>query len=98
MMAKVQPKALSTEEASTKIKTSRLEHWCFVPLYYFEPEGPGWDYQDDDGIELPNDAEALAYAREMIRELKEDGEIIADITHLLVKDRSRKTIFRIAFE
>jgi hypothetical protein len=69
---------------------------CSVPLYYFEPEGPGWDYQDDDGIELPNDAEALAYARQMIRELKEDGKIIEEITHLLVKDTARKIIFRIS--
>jgi hypothetical protein len=67
-----------------------------VPLYYFEPEGPGWDFQDDDGIELPNDAEALAYARRMIRELKEDEKIIEDITYLLVKDIARKIIFRIS--
>jgi hypothetical protein len=67
-----------------------------VPLYYFEPDGPGWDFQDDDGIELPNDAGALAYARQMIRELKEDEKIIEDITHLLVKDTARKIIFRIS--
>jgi hypothetical protein len=70
-----------------------------VPLYYFEPEGPGWDgwdYQDDDGIELPNDAEAVAYARRMIRELKEDEKTFEDITHLLVKDAARKIIFRIS--
>jgi hypothetical protein len=74
----------------------RLEHWRSMPLYYFEPEGPGWDYQDDDGIELPNNAEALAYAHQLIRELKEDGKILADITHLLVKDTARKIIFRIS--
>jgi hypothetical protein len=68
-----------------------------VPLYYFEPEGPGWDYQDDAGTELPTDAGALAYARQIIRELKEDGKIIEDITHVLVKKNTdRKIIFRIS--
>ena len=68
-----------------------------MPLYYFEPEGPGWDYQDDAGTELPNDAGALAYARQIIRELKEDGKIIEDITHVLVKKNTdRKIIFRIS--
>jgi hypothetical protein len=70
-----------------------------VPLYYFEPEGPGWsDYQDDEGIELPSDAEALAYASSMIRELKEDYKGSDRRFHLLVKDSARKTIFRIPFE
>jgi hypothetical protein len=45
-----------------------------VPLYYFEPEGQGWDYQDDDGIKLQSDAEALAYAYSIIGELKADYE------------------------
>jgi hypothetical protein len=70
-----------------------------VPLYYFEPEGPGWsDYQDDDGIELPNDTEALAYAHLMIRELNADYEGSDRPSHLLVKNAARKTIFRIAFD
>jgi hypothetical protein len=70
-----------------------------VPLYYFEPEGPSWsDYQDDDGIELPSDAEALAYAYSMIRELKADYKGSECPVHLLVKDSARKIIFRIAFE
>jgi hypothetical protein len=44
-----------------------------VPLYYFEPEGPGWsDYNDDDGIELQSDIKALAYAHSMVLELKAD--------------------------
>ena len=71
-----------------------------MPLYYFEPEGPGWsDYRDDDGIELPNDAEALAYAYTMIRELKADYEgSDRPLLHLLVKNSARKIIFRPAFE
>jgi hypothetical protein len=70
-----------------------------VPLYYFEPERPGWsDYQDDDGIELPSDAEASAYAYSMIRELSADYEGSDRPLHLLVKDSARKAIFRIAFE
>ena len=69
-----------------------------MPLYYFETEGPNWsDYQDDDGIELPSDAEALAYAHSMIRELKADLGSDRPL-HLLVKNSARKTIFRIAFE
>ena len=70
-----------------------------VPLYYFEPEGPGWsDYQDDDGIELQSDAEALVYAHSMIRELKADYEDSDCPLHLLVKNWICKTIFRIAFD
>jgi hypothetical protein len=70
-----------------------------VPLYYFEAEGPGWsDYQDDDGIELLSDAQALVYAYQMIRELEADFEGSDRPLHLLVKNWIRKTIFRIAFE
>ena len=70
-----------------------------MPLYYFEPEGPSWsDYLDDEGIELPSDADALAYAYSMIRELSADYERSDRPLYLLVKDSARKTIFRIAFE
>jgi hypothetical protein len=70
-----------------------------VPLYYFEPDGPSWsDYHDEDGIELPNDAEALAYANAMIVELKSEFEGGNRPFHLLVKNCARKIIFRIAFE
>ena len=70
-----------------------------MPLYYFETEGPDWsDYQDDDGIELQSDAEALVYAYTMIRELKADYQGGDRLLHLLVKNWIRKTIFRIAFE
>jgi len=70
-----------------------------MPLYYFEAEGPRWsDYRDDDGIELSNDAEALAYANTMIRELSAEYDGSHRPSHLLVKDSARKTIFRIAFE
>jgi hypothetical protein len=69
-----------------------------IYVYYFEPEGPNWlDYQDDDGIELQSDAEALIYAYQMIRELKADYQV-SDPLHLLVKNWVRKTIFCIAFE
>jgi hypothetical protein len=69
-----------------------------VPLYYFEPEGTGWsDYQDEDGIELPSDAQALAYARSMIRELKADYKGSDRPLHLVVKNSARTTIFRVAF-
>jgi hypothetical protein len=72
-----------------------------VPLYYFEPEGPGWsDYkdEDDDGIELPSDVKALAYAHSMILELKAEFDGSDRPRYSLVKDSNRKTIFRIAFE
>ena len=82
-------------------KISRVEQ-CdgpTVPLYYFEPEGPDWwDYQDDDGIELRSDAEALVYAYSILRELKADYEDSHRPRHLLVKNSVHKTIFRIAFE
>ena len=71
-----------------------------MPPYYFEPEGEGWwDYQDDDGIELQSNAEALVYAYSMIQELKADYEDShRPFRFLLVKNCARKTIFRIAFE
>jgi len=69
-----------------------------VPLYYFETEGPSWsDYQDDDGIELRSDAEALVYAYSIVRELKTDYKSSHRPRHLLVKDCDN-TIFRVAFE
>ena len=69
-----------------------------MPLYYFEPEGPGWsDYQDDDGIELAGDEQALAYAQSMIRELNADYTRSDRPLHLVVKDSARQTIFRVAF-
>jgi hypothetical protein len=69
-----------------------------VPLYYFEFEGPGWsNYQDEDGIELPSDAQALAYAQSMIRELRPDYKGRDRPLHLIVKDSARNTIFRVAF-
>jgi hypothetical protein len=69
-----------------------------VPLYYFEPEGPGWSDYQDDGIELPSDVKALAYAHAMILELKADYKGSDRPLHLLIKNSARKTIFRVAFE
>jgi uncharacterized protein DUF6894 len=70
-----------------------------VPLYYFEAEGPGWsDYEDDEGIELQSDIKALAYAHSMILEVKTNVKTTDCPLYLLVKDSTRRTIFRIAFE
>jgi len=69
-----------------------------VTLYYFETEEPsGSDSQDDDGIELRSDAEALIYAYSIVRELKTDYKSSHRPRHLLVKDCDN-TIFRVAFE
>ena len=69
-----------------------------MPLYYFETEGSSWsDYQDDDGIELRSDAQALVYAYSIVRELKADYKSSHHPRHLLVKDCD-STIFRVAFE
>jgi hypothetical protein len=82
--------------ANSRSSTKIQKRWCFVPLYYFEPEGPDWeDYQDIEGTELPNDAEALVYAYKIIEELKQDAEI--RLTVMLVKNADRKIVFRIAF-
>jgi hypothetical protein len=68
-----------------------------VTLYYFETEEPSWsDNQDDDGIELRSDAEALIYAYSIVRELKTYKSVHRP-RHLLVKDCDN-TIFRVAFE
>ena len=90
---------MATVGISKNSKRLTSNTWCFVPLYYFELEGADWeDYQDIDGAEFPNDAEALVYAYRIIRELKEDSETNKRIVHLLVKDADRKITFRIAFE
>ena len=69
-----------------------------MTLYYFETEEPNWsDNQDDDGIELRSDAEALIYAYSIVRELKTDHKSSHRPRHLLVKDCDN-TIFRVAFE
>ena len=69
-----------------------------MPLYYFETEGPNSsDNQDDDGIELRSDSEALIYAYSVVRELQADYKSSHRPRHLLVKDCAT-TIFRVAFE
>ena len=69
-----------------------------MTLYYFETEEPSWsDNQDDDGIELRSDAEALIYAYSIVRELKTDCKFVHRPRHWLVKDCDN-TIFRVAFE
>jgi len=69
-----------------------------VTLYYFETEEPSCpDNQDDDGIELRSDAEALIYVYSIVRELKTDCKSVHRPRHLLVKDCDN-TIFRVAFE
>ena len=43
-----------------------------MPQYFFDVRSSTWDYTDPDGISLPDDGAATAYAERMIRELKAD--------------------------
>jgi hypothetical protein len=43
-----------------------------MPQYFFDVRSSTWDYTDPDGISLPDDEAAIAYAERMIRELKDD--------------------------
>ena len=43
-----------------------------MPQYFFDVRSSSWDYTDPDGISLPDDGAAMAYAERMIRELKAD--------------------------
>jgi hypothetical protein len=46
-----------------------------MPQYFFDVRSSTWDYTDPDGLSLPDDGAAIAYAERMIRELKaDDGE------------------------
>jgi hypothetical protein len=40
--------------------------------YFFDVQSSTWDYTDPDGIALPDDGAAIAYAKRMIGELKDD--------------------------
>jgi hypothetical protein len=56
-----------------------------------------WNYRDPDGISLEDNDAAVAYAKRMIRELKEDEGYDALDLQIFVKDESRRRVVAIPF-
>jgi len=68
-----------------------------MPQYFFDVRSIEWDYNDPDGIPLPDDEAAIAYAERMIRELKEDDGYNAPDLQLLARSETGCTIFSVPF-
>lgn len=65
--------------------------------YYFDVRGYGDIHDDRGGTLMPNDEAALAYARRIIRELREaDGYDDPGLT-MVVRNCAGKTVYSIPF-
>lgn len=65
--------------------------------FYFIVSGPDWAHDGPDGTALPNNDAAIAFARRIIRELRESGGYDDPALTLIVKDRSKKVVAVIPF-
>jgi hypothetical protein len=68
-----------------------------MPQYFFDVQSSEWNYCDPDGISLEGNDAAVAYAKRMIRELKEDEGYDASDLQMFVKDESRRRVVAIPF-
>jgi hypothetical protein len=68
-----------------------------VVPYYFDIHGYGEHHEDRGGTLMANDAAALAYARRIIRELRDAGGYDDDALTLVVRDAAGRTLFQIPF-
>jgi len=68
-----------------------------MPQYFFDVRSSEWDYHDPDGITRADDKAAIAYAKRMIRELKEDEGYDAPDLQMFVKDESQRRIVTLPF-
>jgi hypothetical protein len=70
-----------------------------MPQYFFDVRSSEWDYTDPDGFSLPDDKAAIAYAEQMIRELKDDdgNEYDAPDLQMLIRDEIGAVRFSIPF-
>ena len=65
--------------------------------FFFSMNGPNQDYEDCDGIDLPDGYTALSYAKRIVCELKEAGGYGDHRLKLVVQNDRRATIFSIPF-
>lgn len=65
--------------------------------YFFDLHGLPESHRDRHGTELPNDAEALAYAERIVRELKVAGGYNVPGLAMVVRSDDGRTIFSIPF-
>jgi hypothetical protein len=70
-----------------------------MPQYFFDVRSSAWDYTDPDGIELSDDGAALAYAQQMISELKDDegNEYAAPDLQMLIRKENGTVRFSVPF-
>ncbi len=65
--------------------------------YYFDVRGYGDKHDDRGGTLMPNDEAAFAYARRIIRELREAGGYDDPALTIIVRNAAGKTIYSIPF-
>ena len=65
--------------------------------YYFDIRGYSDIHDDRGGTLMPNDEAALAYARRIIRELREAGGYDDPALTLMVRNCAGKTVYSIPF-
>lgn len=65
--------------------------------YYFDVRGYGDIHDDRGGTLMPNDEAALAYARRIIRELREAGGYDDPALTMIVRNCAGKTVYSIPF-
>jgi Domain of unknown function (DUF6894) len=65
--------------------------------YYFAVHGGDWQDDDSEGTLLASEIEAAAYARRVIRELKEAGGYDEPNLSMVVKDHTGRIIFSFRF-
>jgi uncharacterized protein DUF6894 len=67
--------------------------------HFFDVRSSAWNYNDPDGISLPDDEAAIAYAAQTIRELKGDdgNEYDAPDLQMLIRNEIGPVRFFIPF-
>jgi hypothetical protein len=68
-----------------------------LSLYFFIVQWHDMQIDDEDGALLPHDAAAVAYAEEIIRELKEEQGFAEPSMALIVKRQAYGTVLTIPF-
>ena len=66
--------------------------------YYFDVRGYGDRSDDRGGTLMPNDEAALAYARRIIRELRQAGGYNDPALTMIVRNSAGKTVYSIPFQ
>ncbi len=65
---------------------------ALVQRYFFTIRGRNWVKDDGDGVNLPDAAAALSYARHTIRELRKDSGYNDPALMMIVRDEARHAV------